>query len=152
MKKALLLLSILFWACSSQQENEMDDTPKPDVKLSRATNCYMQVLQRDTFTAKIEQVGTHISGRLTFDNYQKDGSSGIIKGQLENDVLKLLYTFEAEGTTSVMEVYFKRKDNALIRGVGEMNMRNDTTVFTDPEHLEYPENAVMQEVPCETIE
>src|SRR5687768_4131031 len=53
--------------------------------------CFMQVLKRDTFVAILNTVGDSISGKLMFDNYEKDGSTGEVHGTRDGEVLKLWY-------------------------------------------------------------
>jgi hypothetical protein len=113
--------------------------------------CYMQVLQRDTIVVRIEKNGNDISGRLSFDNYEKDGSTGTVRGKQEGDVLQLLYSFASEGTNSVMEVFFKEQENALLRGVGEMQTKGDTAYFVNPEQITYPGNGRMEKINCDEV-
>src|SRR5688572_14328144 len=82
-------------------------SPTGENSMSGIEGCYMQVLARDTFAASLQQDGTNITGKLSFDNFEKDGSTGSVKGEREDNIIKLLYSFASEGTNSVMEIYFK---------------------------------------------
>ena len=110
----------------------------------------MQVLKRDTFTASLQQTERLITGRLSFDNYEKDASSGTVSGKIQGDVIKLNYVFASEGTTSVMELYFRYKDGILTRGSGEMNTRGDTAYFLNPALIKY-DGGELKKVSCETL-
>lgn len=112
--------------------------------------CFMQVLQRDTFAASLKQNGNDVTGKLSFDNYEKDGSTGTVHGKLQGDVLKLFYSFASEGMNSVMEVYYKYDDGKLLRGTGEMNNKADTAYFTNPAAIKY-DGGALQKLPCETL-
>jgi len=112
--------------------------------------CYMQVLKRDTFTASLQQQGNLVTGKLHFDNYEKDGSSGTVSGKLEGDLLKLYYFFTSEGMNSVMELYFRYKDGMLIRGIGEMNTKGDTAYFVNPALVKY-DGGELKRISCETF-
>jgi hypothetical protein len=114
------------------------------------TGCYMRVMSRDTFVAKLQQ-GNEITGKLSFDNYQKDGSSGQVSGRLENGLIKLVYSFQSEGTNSVMDVYFKPLGNELIRGIGEMETRGDTAYFKNPALVSFPEKDKIFRMPCDQV-
>lgn len=117
---------------------------KPEINIS---GCYMQVLSRDTFAASLQQQGNFISGKLSFDNYEKDGSTGTVNGRVENGIVKLLYSFASEGTNSVMEVYFKHDNGKLLSGTGDMDTKKDTAYFKDPSYLKY-DGGKLQKLPC----
>lgn len=167
MRNLSWLLIICFSSSCNSNENATDSIKdstaieNSDTKdKSKETNtepafadaaCYMQVLKRDTIVARIEKNGNTILGRLSFDNFEKDGSTGTIKGKQEGDILQLLYSFTSEGTNSVMEVFFKEKENELLRGVGEMQMRGDTAYFVNPSQITYAEDSRMQKISCEEV-
>ena len=124
----------------------------PPAKPSGITGCYMRVLQRDTLVARLQQDGDRVSGKLTFDNYQKDGSTGSVSGRVNGDIIELIYSFDAEGMHSIMEVYFKKQGNSLIRGIGEMGMRGDTMGYKNPQQLSYPAEEKWDGVNCESLD
>jgi hypothetical protein len=112
----------------------------------------MQVLKRDTMVLHLaSNTGDNISGRLSFDNYEKDGSSGTVKGKREGDVLKLTYSFQSEGTNNVMEVYFKEENDGMVRGIGEMQTKGDTAYFVHPDKVSYLPNGMMRKTDCKEV-
>jgi hypothetical protein len=108
------------------------------------SGCYMQVLKKDTFAASLQQQGNMVTGRLTFNNYEKDASTGTVTGKLDGDWLKLVYAFSSEGMNSVMDVYFKYQDGNLLRGIGEMNNRGDTMYFANPGSVKFDGDRLMK--------
>ena len=132
----------------SNNEKTMNPTPTPSAKL---TGCYMHVMERDTLVAHLQQDEHIITGRLTFDNYQKDGSTGKVQGKLENGVLKLVYSFQSEGMNSVMERYFKAGDGYLIPGEGEMENKGDTSYFKNPSTIHFQENRKLLKTDCSSL-
>lgn len=112
--------------------------------------CYMEVLKRDTFTANLQQHGNAITGRLVFNNFEKDDSNGKVTGILEANTLKLSYSFSSEGMNSVMEVYFKYKNGNLIRGVGEIGNKADSVFFIDKAAVVF-EGSILKKIPCESM-
>jgi len=127
--------------------------PKPaetETPSAGIEGCYMQVLSRDTFAASLQQQGNKITGKLSFDNYQKDGSTGTVTGRVENNIVKLLYSFASEGMNSVMEVYFKHDNGKLLRGTGDMDMKGDTAYFKDPSTIKY-DGSALQKLPCSSL-
>ena len=167
---AFLLPAIIILGCNdvnkSEKEKQIsigkkDTTPDnvpsnpPETPSSPAirdlTGCYMRVMARDTFVAKLQLQGNEITGKLSFDNYQKDGSTGQVRGRMENGLIKLVYSFQSEGSNSVMDVYFKPVNNELIRGIGEMETRGDTAYFKNPDEVSFPEKDKITRVPCEQV-
>ncbi|MEO7445064.1 MAG: hypothetical protein ABIT96_01070 [Ferruginibacter sp.] len=127
-----------------------ETSPVTENEAKVLTGCYMQVLKRDTFATTLVQQGNKVTGKLSFNNYEKDASSGTVTGNIENGIVKLLYTFNAEGMTSKMEVYFKHEPGKLTRGTGPMEPKGDLMVFKDPATVAYNNNTMMQ-IPCEQL-
>ncbi len=126
------------------------DPPKTDGQSSADVHgCYMKITGRDTAILMIDQKGADITGKLLYDNFEKDGSRGTVKGKEEKEILKLWYDFQSEGMHSVMEVYFKKDSGRLIRGIGTMDVRSDTTYFTSGAN--YSEKESFIKVDCDTI-
>jgi hypothetical protein len=124
------------------------DEPTPGV--ADISGCYMQVLKRDTFAVVLKQDGNTVTGRLSLDNYEKDGSTGSVTGKMEDDVLKLVYRFASEGMTSIMQVYFKINGNTLTRGIGEMSTKGDSAYFIDPVSIKY-NGSTLTKMSCDNL-
>jgi hypothetical protein len=151
----LFIVSII--ACQGNSESADSDK---DTTTSQSTDnvsatpqeqCYRKVLARDTFAISITETGEAISGTLLFDNYEKDSSRGSVKGSSSGDTLKLWYDFQSEGMNSVMEVYFKRVGDKLVRGVGTMDVKGDTSYFTNPSDIKFEEKESWDKVSCEAL-
>jgi len=161
-KKDMKVLAILLFTCiavlscnnhpSTDHQNgeNKDQKPNPDSTTNGTlgSGCYMRVLQRDSLTANLKRNADRVSGNLRFDNFEKDGSSGTVNGVIKDNIIKLIYTFQSEGMTSVMEVYFKTDGDNLIRGIGEMETKNDTVSFKNPDAVQYPANEKWAKVAC----
>jgi hypothetical protein len=113
------------------------------------SGCYMKIIGRDTAILMLEQKGKDLKGKLLYDNFEKDGSSGTIKGKEEAQILKLWYDFQSEGMHSIMEVYFKKDNGRLLRGVGSMDVKTDTTYFTSG--VNYSDKEAFKKVDCNLI-
>ena len=152
----ILLLSNLI-ACNNSQTNDYSDNSKPsgtppnveDRSASNITGCYMKIVGRDTAILMLEQKGKEFSGKLIYDNYEKDGSRGNIKGKEDNGILKLWYDFDSEGMHSVTEVYFKKDNERLLRGIGDMDAKTDTAYFTSG--INYSDKEAFTKVDCALI-
>jgi len=113
--------------------------------------CFRSVTGRDTLTLHLERKGDQYTGRMHFDNFEKDASQGPVNGTLENGTLHLWYSFDSEGMHSVMEVILKSGDNGLVRAMSPITNRGDTTVFRDPGSLEYPRQNPLLRVDCSEL-
>ncbi|HEU4860842.1 MAG TPA: hypothetical protein VFT15_13440 [Chitinophagaceae bacterium] len=112
--------------------------------------CYMKIIGRDTAIVMLEQKGKEISGKMLYDNYEKDGSRGTVKGKEDGEIIKLWYDFTSEGMHSVMEVYFKKEAGRLLRGVGSMDAKTDTTYFISG--INYSDKEAFNKVNCSVVE
>ena len=121
------------------------ETPATDV-----SGCYMKIIGRDTAILMLEQKGKDLSGKMLYDNFEKDGSRGTLKGKEEGEILKLWYNFKSEGMHSIMEVYFKKETGRLLRGVGDMDAKTDTTYFISG--INYSDKEAFNKVDCSLVE
>ncbi len=153
-----ILLFSNFMACNNSQTSDYSDYSKPsasppnveDKSVLEATGCYMKIVGRDTAILMLEQKGKELSGKMIYDNYEKDGSRGIIKGKEDEGILKLWYDFDSEGMHSVMEVYFKKDDGRLLRGIGDMDAKTDTAYFISG--INYSDKEAFTKVDCGSVD
>ncbi len=137
-------------SASTPIEENTGNMPAKPITAGTGT-CYWQIMQRDTFVAVFSKTGASVSGKLTFDNFQKDGSSGSISGLTDNDIMKLWYSFESEGMNSTMEVWFKIDGDNLLRGTGEMSVRSDSSYFSNPGAVNFKSDQELKKVDCSEI-
>ncbi len=156
----MLLFLLVFVACNSDSAKSVDKDTIVNVNDNSASKqgdnnalsgCYMQVVKRDTIAVKLNQSGNNITGEMVFDNFEKDGSSGPVSGEKSDGIIKLYYTFQSEGTVSVMEVYLKQEDNKLYLGTGDMEVRHDTTFFTNVAQLDFNKDVVLTKSSCDLL-
>ena len=154
---AILLLTFLF-ACNDAGNNDQTtvdtDSSKqdPPVEPAPVYDCYRSVLKRDTMVACLLVRGNDVTGRLTFDNFEKDGSSGDVHGTINKDTIKLWYDFHSEGMKSVMEVYFLKDGSKLFRGIGDVATKGDTAYLSDKGAIRYVTTQAFEKVECNTID
>lgn len=127
------------------------DPPATKSQMADANGCFMGILKRDTFALHLDQTGTSVSGKLTFNNFEKDKSTGSVHGVVDGDIIKLWYDFASEGIKSVMEVYFKTDGNHLLRGIAPLAVKSDTTYFTDHSAIEYDVNQSFNKLSCDEL-
>ncbi len=155
------LALILSASCNNSEENKSstennienssgDTSGTSDTRLVDFSGCYISIMGRDTFATHLSQAGEEVTGRLSFDNFEKDASSGTVNGRVDGNIIKLSYVFQSEGMQSVMDVFFKAAGDSLLRGVGEMNTRGDTAFFVDPNNVRY-EGPAFKKIACENL-
>ena len=158
------ITSLVAWfllaSCNNSNEhtnvNTSDSLPaNADQNSSGKTElsgCYLRVIKRDTLALRLDEKNGVVTGKLSFDNYEKDGSSGSVKGTVENNIVKLIYDYQSEGMHSVMDIYFKITDKGLIRGIGEVAARGDTTSYANPDKVDYPAANELLKISCEALD
>lgn len=157
MKNVLVVASAvcLGWvSCNKKPSPENPEPPKIDSILSTdaaaaVSQCYEFVQEKDTISLSFTQNGARVKGNLRFDNFEKDSSHGPVEGTIAADTLKLTYTFQSEGATSVREVFFLKSGRTMIMGLGDMRERNGKQVFTNPQGLKYDKSIVLVRTECE---
>jgi len=132
---------------SSDRTTSISSEPVDPV--TDGTGCYMKIVGRDTAILMLEQKGNMFIGKMLYDNYEKDGSRGTIKGKEDKEIIKLWYDFDSEGMHSVMEVYLKKENGKLLRGVGDMDARSDTAYFISG--INYSDKEAFNKVDCDLI-
>lgn len=157
-----ILLSGKLISCNNNQRNDQSTTFKSsDTSTTTPSNvdekpfadlagCYMKIIGRDTAILMLEQKGATLSGKMLYDNYEKDGSRGIVKGKEDGEIIKLWYDFNSEGMHSIMEVYFKKENGRLLRGIGDMHVKTDSTYFISG--INYSDKEAFNKVDCGLIE
>ena len=156
-----ILFSGKLLSCNNNnQANDQADIATPDTGKVISSNvsekpaadvsgCYMKINGRDTAILMLEQKGNELSGKMLYDNYEKDGSRGTVKGKEEGEIVKLWYDFNSEGMHSVMEVYFKKENGRILRGVGDMDAKTDTTYFISG--INYSDKEAFNKVDCALV-
>lgn len=128
--------------------NETNPSQKDEISFA---GCYIKIVKRDTMVLHLRQIGDSVSGKMNFDNYEKDSSSGEVKGVVDGDIIKLWYSFQSEGTHSIAELFFKKENGSLVRGIGDVNSKADTSYFTDHSAITYPVDQSFSKVDCSNI-
>ena len=155
-----IILFVFFISCNEPAQKEIkvgqDQQDTADVNVDTSsmlgrTECFWKISQKDTLVAVLLHTGNQVTGRLSFDNFQKDGSTGSVSGTVEDDVIKLWYSFQSEGRNSVMETWYKREEDKLLRGFGPTAVKGDSSYFTDHAAIRFTNDQVLQKTSCDSI-
>ncbi len=143
----LLIISLCIYAFSDKKS--MTPTPAP-VQTASVAGCYVAKLSKDVYTLKIESENNGaVTGRLAFNNYEKDSSSGTFTGTLSGDILLGTYSFDSEGMHSNRQVIFKKVGDSFIEGFGDVKVVGDTETLTDPNTVTYdPKSTFVKSTEC----
>jgi hypothetical protein len=159
MRTAIAILGLVMVSCSSGDSKMQNENPvvKEDSAQVNSTGkiniagCYIKILKRDTMVLHLQQTGTNVSGKMNFDNYEKDGSVGEVKGVIEKNTVKMWYSFQSEGMNSVMELYFMIEDSSVIQGVGPVITKGDTAYFADHSAINFSKDQAFTKTDCSFI-
>ncbi|MBU0696136.1 MAG: hypothetical protein KKE39_06370 [Bacteroidetes bacterium] len=120
MKSKLITTAVLLIGLAAcNQTNHQEGTSKDSLLINTTTDsftlnenvqCYTASLKNDSAFLSLKSTDGKIEGKLWNKFYEKDNSKGTLSGTIENDTLKLNYTFNAEGSTS------ERPIKLLIKG------------------------------------
>jgi hypothetical protein len=151
----ILIIAIIgIFAFKLSQKNNPDISNNGNNSVPEQTSsiagCYVSRTGKDVYTLNIKQEeGDSISGSLSFQNFEKDSSSGTFNGTYDDGILLGDYAFRSEGMDSVMQVIFKKSGDDFIRGYGDVNA--DGTSFTDIHNITFDPSStlnVFKKEPC----
>lgn len=122
----IILLIGGFWYFSKKEGSLPTSTSVPTTETASETasvaGCYVAHIDKDVYTLNVTaQNGTNVSGKLSFNNFQKDSSSGTFEGIYEDEIFLVDYSFTSEGTNSVTQIILKKSGNNFVRGFGELD-------------------------------
>ena len=133
-------VAILFTACQSNNKADktIDSASKAVISDVKSTKeCYVFTKNKDTAMLSIDFSGKDVTGTLNYNLYEKDKNSGTISGIVKGDTIMAEYTFNAEGTQSVRQVAFLKKEGKLLEGFGEVEEKGGKVTFKDPKSLQF---------------
>jgi hypothetical protein len=108
----------------------------PVVTTSSAVGCYVAHLQKDTYTLIIDtDAGGSVTGRIAYNNYEKDSSSGTFVGTFTGGVLLGTYSFQSEGMDSSIQYIFKHTGDDFIQGFGPIETIGNKEVLVNKENF-----------------
>lgn len=153
-----IVISLTFLSCEKKSSDivtngdsldsmaVIPETNEP-TESSTLQTCYMQATGKDSVFITLEDNLGTIIGKMRYKNFEKDSSIGEVVGSQNGDTLKLNYTFQAEGKTSEREIYFLRKGENIIEGIGEQKTEGSQSKYANTAALKYEGN-ILKQVDC----
>lgn len=160
MKKYLLIIPLLciitITSCKNETKNDETEMMNPEEfdnmeadLNSPQIGCYKYTSAKDTVLLQMEQMNDEVAGTLSYNYFEKDKNDGTFEGQMIGDTLYADYTFSSEGSVSVREVMFVKKDNKLIEGFGEVEEVNGKMKFKENTKFTLNDNMPLIEINCD---
>jgi hypothetical protein len=153
--KCVIILTAIAAACNNEsttgQEATKDSivqTQPPVIADTTISGCYSSIVNRDTASLQLQRKGTMVTGSLSYNLYQKDRNDGTFHGEVSNGLLTGWYLFRSEGVMSVRQEIWKIGNDRLWPAQGQVVVRNDTTLFTNPEKLSFDTSRAFMKVQC----
>jgi hypothetical protein len=143
----LLVISTVFFSCKKTETTVVEKPTTPEVYNKISTECYAYTKGKDTITANLTIEGDSVNGNLAYKFFEKDKSSGPVVGTIKGDTLLLEYTFQSEGSQSILEVAFLRKNNKLTEGYGDIEDINGKVTFKNKKQLQFS-GTVLNKISC----
>lgn len=159
MKKYLLMTSILcavaFTSCKNENKSEASeimnaeesDIMEADVNNPRIA-CYKYTSAKDTVLLQMEQINDEVAGTLSYNYFEKDKNDGTFEGTMMGDTLFADYTFNSEGSVSVREIMFVKKENKLVEGYGDVEEVGGKMKFKDNAKFTLNDTMALVEIDC----
>lgn len=153
MKKVIVLgvvfMSVLI-SCKKEKEAAPAASKKITVEEPVSEECYSAIIKKDTIAMTLNIKGDQlISGKLSYNFYEKDKSFGTLVGKIMGDTLFADYAFMSEGVSSIRQVAFLKKGNTYVEGFGAVVDDNKGKVtFKDMKQLKFDGSIVLSKVDC----
>jgi hypothetical protein len=116
-------------------------TPVVNIAPNSLSGCYVSQLKQDVYTLILKSTDENtVTGKISFNNFEKDSSSGSFNGTFDNNILLGNYSFDSEGMHSNRQLIFKKVDAGFVEGFGEVKSLGDSEVFADLNKITYEPN------------
>lgn len=145
---AIMGSCLLFFSCKKNETPATEEPPKVAEIQTETGQCYEYAGGKDTITARLIMNGDAVSGKLDYKFFEKDSNTGTLSGVMKGDTLVGDYTFQSEGSTSVRQVAFLRKNGSLTEGYADSEETDGKMVFKKGSPLKFDGKMVLTLVPC----
>ena len=146
---SVIAASLSLLALTACHEQGTQATQEPAAPTPTAgPQCFAYRTATDTVRLTLQTTQPTVTGQLAYRYFEKDRNQGTIKGTMHGDTLLADYTFQSEGTTSVRQVAFLRRDIGFVEGFGPVVERQGKMVFEQPGTLHFDAKYTLLPVAC----
>jgi len=145
---AVIAASLSLLTLTACHERTAQTTQEPTAPTPTSPQCYAYRTATDTVRLTLQTTQPAVTGQLSYRYFEKDRNLGTIRGTMHGDTLLADYTFQSEGTQSVREVAFLRRDIGFVEGFGPIAERGGKTVFERPRTLQFDAKYTLLPVAC----
>lgn len=159
MKQKLFLLmsvGVFFGACNNNPKTTTIDTnvttdttaTGKTATTNETSECYANTKSKDSVLLHLTINNNTVTGNMNYKIAGKDKNKGTLQGEMRGDTLFADYTFSSEGTQSVRQVAYLKKDNSLLEGYGDVEEKENKMVFKNTGKLNFGKGVVLQKINC----
>lgn len=145
--KRIAAISALVIAIGCKKNEEKPELPA-SLPQSPASECFMWTSGKDTIRLSYVPSDLNVTGKLDYQFYEKDQSSGTISGTFIGDTLFVDYKFKSEGMSSVREAAFLKKGDSLIPGTGAVEFKDNREQIVNPHTLTFDPKGALLKTSC----
>lgn len=143
-----LMAAVLMLSCKKEAKNTENligsrtDTTRIEASAMESGK-YLYQKEGDTISLQLQVKDSKVTGELVYKLKEKDANTGTIEGEIKDNVIIALYTFQSEGTTSVRQVAFKFTDKGVVEGYGAVEEKEGKVLFKDINTLNYTDEMIL---------
>lgn len=150
-----LYTAFIFTACNSNRTTiaENKDSLAVVKKITEATSmnekhCYENYANKDTVKLQLITNENKVTGSLQIKLFNKDENKGTFIGKMRGDTLIADYIFMSEGTRSIRQIAYLKRNKTLIEGYGNVEGKDGKMVFKNIATLNFKDITPLVEVSC----
>jgi len=155
----LFLTPLIILSCKNSSQNKEPKDPMAvslpgtdlsgkESSLAQGRYCYQYSSGNDTFDINFIVTGSkQVSGSMVIKNSGKEPNLGTVNGNIEGDIVTLIYRFHTGDQFSISNMNLKVRANLLITGTGNEEAVGDSAFISDKSSIQY-DGLVYHSVDC----
>ncbi|HQW70749.1 MAG: hypothetical protein IPO45_13290 [Saprospiraceae bacterium] len=155
----LFLTPLIILSCKNSSQNKEPKDPMAvslpgtdlsgkESSLAQGRYCYQYSSGNDTFDINFIVTGSkQVSGSMVIKNSGKEPNLGTVNGNIEGDIVTLIYRFHTGDQFSIRNMNLKVRGNLLITGTGNEEAVGDSAFISDKSSIQY-DGLVYHSVDC----
>ena len=155
----LFLTPLIILSCKNSSQNKEPKDPMAvslpgtdlsgkESSLAQGRYCYQYSSGNDTFDINFIVTGSkQVSGSMVIKNSGKEPNLGTVDGNMEGDIVTLIYRFHTGDQFSIRNMNLKVRGNLLITGTGNEEAVGDSAFISDKSSIQY-DGLVYHSVDC----